>query len=167
MKKFTAAAVILFCLPFSAAAFEASEHLNMSVCEVPQGIGISACVSKQIHGCMNAAEGEGESSYVYQKSCGPAAFDQADRLLNSFYQAAIQSAKRVELGFKGSAYSGQEELLRESQRAWLGVRDMTCELAVSFGATMSGSDAYISGCQARLTMQRIEDLKYEIGGYVE
>ncbi|WP_376877528.1 lysozyme inhibitor LprI family protein [Albirhodobacter sp. R86504] len=77
-----------------------------------------------------------------KKSCGPAAFDKADRLLNSFYQAAIQSA-------------------------WLAARDTTCELAVSFGALMNGSDACISECHARLTMQRIEDLKNEIGGYVE
>ncbi|WP_157971127.1 lysozyme inhibitor LprI family protein [Pseudogemmobacter bohemicus] len=160
-------------IPASAARSEISEAwyrevIRASGCETGAAEAAGACIVSQINACRETLmQTEPEAGYFLSHGCAHEAFTQADRLLNQFYKTVLVRTKQIEAEFAGSAYQGQEALLRKSQRAWLEVRDSTCELNVSYGALMSGSSATISECKARLTMQRIGDLRTEIGHYLQ
>ena len=166
MRYHVAAIVLYWSLPSTALAFEAKDFIDMGVCEDASSIGPAECVDQQVRLCMDAADAL-EDTYVTSRFCPNEASNQADLLLNKFYQSAMAKTKAHELSMAESAYTGQEALLRQSQRAWLDVRDTTCELMVTYGAIMSGAGALSSWCQARLTMQRIADLRTEIGTYLD
>ena len=171
-------AILTFVItPFYANAFEAENHIDLFQCErdlhnspwlTPSWL--SQCLEENIDVCRNAAveaEARGEA-YAYHEArlCDHVAFEQADRILNAFYRRVISEAQRIER-YEANAYNtGLEELVRESQRAWLAVRDSTCELDVTFGAIGAGLESVIAGCKARMTMQRVGDFYYEVGDYL-
>ena len=95
------------------------------------------------------------------------AFRQSDALLNSYYQRLVPAVRQAADQLVGSAYELNGNPLRESQRAWLAVRDTTCNLNVLYAATGSGRDSHIAGCKARLTMQRIGNLDSELDHFLE
>jgi len=150
---------ILFALgiPSIAPAFEASNFIDMESCSSTQ------CVEDQILACANV--GDAGDGYRSWRVCSMVAFEQSDLLLNEDYKQILEVTKDVEQSLSGTAYTGQEVLLRKSQRAWLEVRDATCELDVLYGAIHSGYDSVVDKCKARLAMQRIGDLQNEIGHY--
>lgn len=161
-----AAAAILSFFARNASAFEAEQYIDLTACQADDASSLAMCMSKQIVACTVAAQKVEDYPWP-ERACDDLAFDQADQMLNDFYQLALQKTKVIEEGMSGSPYTGQEALLRKSQRAWLDVRDTTCELNVTYGAIGSGSDTAIAACNARLTMQRIDDLQAEIGRYLE
>ncbi|WP_281995666.1 lysozyme inhibitor LprI family protein [Ruegeria faecimaris] len=162
VKSYFLAAAFLWIAPGAVVAFEAGDYIDLGSCS-PSSQSFAQCAKDVRASCVDVAADNAQ----YYRSCEHEFFRQADQLLNDYYKIAVIKAKAVERGFDGTAYSGQEELLRQSQRAWLPVRDTTCDLAVSFGALMSGAAAKVSHCKARLTLQRIADLEKEIGFYLK
>jgi uncharacterized protein YecT (DUF1311 family) len=157
MNRYIAPVVLALAFPGLALAFEANDQIDMAACNSAQ------CVEDQILAC--AEVGDAGDGYRSWRICAMVAFEQSDLLLNEFYEHILEVTKDVEQSLSESAYTGQEVLLRRSQRAWLEVRDSTCELNVLYGAIMSGYDSVVDQCKARLTMQRIGDLQNEIGHY--
>ena len=167
MKAMIAAVLLLVPAPGMARAemTEAfyQQAINAAACSRSAPDRVGACISDQIAACRDQLMIEqGDAGYMLSHGCAHEAFAQADRLLNSFWKTAIAGTKRVEAGFAGTSYQGQEALLRK-----LELRDTTCELNVAYGALMSGSSAVTAECQARLTLQRINDLEIEIGHYLD
>lgn len=125
------------------------------------------CAAIQFDECMYAAENHDLHYEAHRASCDFAFSEQADIVLNDFYQLALLKTKIIEREYAGTVYTGQEDLLRKSQRAWLEVRDSTCELGVLYGAVYRGYDAAVKRCLGRLTIRRIGDLQNEIGAYLD
>ncbi len=88
--------------------------------------------------------------------CALQEFEAADAELNTHYQAAIALTKGYD---QDTEVSGNEEALRESQRAWVEYRDTACrsETLLSEGGTIQ--PLLISSCMTRLTLRRSEDLE--------
>lgn len=165
MKNVLSALAIVVTSTGASLAFETSDYLSVRSCNPFSG-SFEQCAFDQMADCKHASETKGDG-YHDTRLCSNEYFDQADDALNEFYQEALIKTKAVEYSLAGSAYQGQEELLRQGQRAWLQMRDATCGLSVLYGAVMSGFDSTIAGCKARLTVRRIGDLQEEIGDYLK
>lgn len=165
MRYCLAVVVLFFIVPISALAFEPKEHIYLASCDGAGPDFLVECAGRQLDACVIAADAT-DNGYMWSRTCDNEAFEQADQMLNDFYQFAILKTKALERMMAGSVYTGQEALLRKSQRAWLDVRDATCELNVLYGAVHSGYEAVIAGCEAKMTIQRIADLQREIGYYL-
>ncbi|NOR62084.1 MAG: DUF1311 domain-containing protein [Rhodobacteraceae bacterium] len=124
---------------------------------------LGTCVEIEIDRCWYATGRANISS----GQCMSEAFRQADSLLNSYYQRLVPAVRLAAGQLVGSAYELTGNPLRESQRAWLAVRDTTCNLSVVYAATGPGRESHIEGCKARLTMQRIGDLDTELGRFLD
>jgi len=159
IKKIIVFAMVALNIPVNASAFETSKHIQMDGCTS------AACVDERVKSCVAAAEAEGDA-YLSSRWCSNVAFEQADELLNAFYQDAMKKTISIALEMSVTPMNGHEDLLRQSQRAWLEVRDTTCELNVLYGFIGSGADTVIAQFKARMTMQRIGDLNTEIGRYL-
>ncbi|GLS87231.1 hypothetical protein GCM10010873_22050 [Cypionkella aquatica] len=82
----------------------------------------------------------------------------ADAELNTAYAAARKQMQGIDDDLEASQ-RGAAEYLRDGQRAWVTFRDATC---AAEGYAMHGGSAepmVIYGCRARLTEQRVADLK--------
>jgi uncharacterized protein YecT (DUF1311 family) len=169
MRYFFIASWFILAGPTAALAFDANRHIQMTACQPSGAGGVGECIKEQVDECLDAAKVLGEAAAV-SRSCGHIAYEQADQMLNNFYQNVLFSTKAIELeklNNQGIDHAGQETLLRQSQRDWVKVRDSTCELGVSYGSVGSGRDFLVSLCRARLSLQRIDDLQWEIGGFLQ
>ena len=166
-KTLIAATAMLSLFASNASAFDAGQYIKLTACHAEGTSSLAMCMTEQIGACSVAAQEVGvEDSPWPERACENLAFDQADEMLNEFYQLALQKTKILEEGMTGSPYTGQEALLRESQRAWLEVRDTTCELSVTYGAIDSGRDTAIAGCKARLTIQSEDNIQTKIDTFL-
>ena len=89
--------------------------------------------------------------------CASLDWEEADDALNEAYRAAIRVMKQIDSTLP-AAERGAEDVLRRAQRAWVPVRDATCE---ANGFAMKGGSAQplvIYGCMAQLTRERTEIL---------
>ncbi len=92
-------------------------------------------------------------------TCAALDYEAADAELNAAYAAAMEVAR---------SYDGQQEaLLRDAQRAWIAFRDAACSAEASLVEGGSMQPMVGSGCLARVTRERTEDLRSyaEVGGY--
>lgn len=148
----------------AAQAFEAEDYIHLGSCSYEE---LEQCAEAQFDECMYAAEGYDLHFQAHRASCARALSEQADLVLNEFYQLVLLKTKIIERELDDTAYTGQEELLRNSQRAWLEVRDTTCELNVLYGAIYRGYDTAVVNCLGRMTVRRVADLQNEIGSYLD
>jgi uncharacterized protein YecT (DUF1311 family) len=86
--------------------------------------------------------------------CAALDWEIADEALNVAYADAIAAAREM------TAYSETdvEEALRDAQRAWVAFRDLACEVESLAAEGGSMQPMLYSGCMARLTEARTEDL---------
>jgi len=161
---FTALAFTFSTALLAQQVLNAKEFIHLEECFDTTGSSeLGACVDRQVELCWYATGGINVTS----GQCKSEAYRQADNLLNQYYQQLVPAMRSAANQWVGSGYEIEGNPLRESQRAWLTVRDTTCNLAVLYGAVMSGRDSTIDGCKARLTMQRIGDLSVELGFYLD
>ncbi|WP_170426373.1 lysozyme inhibitor LprI family protein [Ruegeria arenilitoris] len=164
MKKLVLSAILSLSSFGVAQAFEAEDYLHLHSCSYED---LEQCAEAQLNECMYAAEGYDLHFQAHRASCAHAFSEQADVVLNDFYQLVLLKTKIIERELGDTAYIGQEKLLRNSQRAWLEVRDTTCELNVLYGAIYRGYDTAVVGCLGRMTVRRVADLQNEIGSYLD
>lgn len=90
--------------------------------------------------------------------CSQRDFETVDATLNAEYAKARQYMKSIDGDLPAQSQSAAKALL-DAQRAWITYRDLACaaEGFVVKGGTME--PMIISTCKARLTQQRINDLK--------
>lgn len=91
--------------------------------------------------------------------CSEYSKKKADSQLNSSYQEALS---RIKVQYRNSEDLGKEylSLLKESQRAWIKLRDKNCELEAF--EIEKGVEAYvvtINNCVARMSASRANYLK--------
>ena len=163
MKNFLSLAIVTFIFSTGLQAQQApnaKEYIHLEACfATTENLALDVCAERQIDTCWNATGAASVSS----SQCMYEAFRQADDLLNAYYQRLMPAARRAANQLEGSAYALDGNPLLESQRAWLPVRDTTCNLRVLYAATGPGRGGVVDGCKARLTMQRIGDLNNELG----
>jgi uncharacterized protein YecT (DUF1311 family) len=96
--------------------------------------------------------------------CAERDFLVADADLNLAYKQARAVMRHIDADLPATE-RGAEVALREAQRAWITFRDQAC-LAEAYGwHGGSGQPMAYSGCRARLTLQRAEDLWTLTEGY--
>ncbi|MBT0957470.1 DUF1311 domain-containing protein [Alphaproteobacteria bacterium KMM 3653] len=156
----------LFSFPASAQDFQAADHIDIKTCSIGGGSSVASCVEEQVSSCRVQANQRADG-YFAERACSDVAFEQADGLLNAFYGRAMQTAEEYERGQGLALGTMHSKYLRDSQRAWIDVRDATCELHVTFPDYNSGRDSVVAECKARVTMRRIEELQFEIGEYLD
>jgi uncharacterized protein YecT (DUF1311 family) len=88
--------------------------------------------------------------------CAARDYQAADERLNDIYDLAVEVAR----GMDEHSEAGVEETLRAAQRAWIGFRDLACELEGLQAEGGSMQPMLISSCLARLTWVRAGDLEY-------
>ncbi len=90
--------------------------------------------------------------------CAYQGWQAADGDLNATYQLAVSWAKETDAN-QPDDLKGAETALREGQRAWITVRDKTCELAgfAARGGTLEPTLVY--ACMEDLTRARSEELR--------
>lgn len=123
------------------------------------------CLRQRIRACEDGLAAAGHAAAVY-RGCAYFAFELVDRRLNEDYAQAVAKLRKLDQtrALEGPAGTdGLEALLRGSQRAWLTVRDETCELGVRYDMISAGYDAAITACQAEMTARRIHELHDQIG----
>ena len=98
---------------------------------------------------------EGAVTQLDLNLCTDAAFRAADEALNRAYGDAIEAARRYDASPEGQA----EATLRAAQRAWIAYRDAACAAEAALWEGGSAQPMIRSGCLARLTDQRTDDLK--------
>ncbi|QPZ90022.1 lysozyme inhibitor LprI family protein [Thioclava electrotropha] len=164
MKPFAATVLVVCCVPALSWASQSVDHIHIRKCVSQAEDQVEVCARKQVLGCMDTLENEGKAAVEY-RSCSRAAFNQADSMLNEVYAVGISNVKAADMQREATNanYSGLEALLRKSQRAWIEVRDNTCELGVRYDATGSGAEMQMLLCQTELTMRRIVALEQQIG----
>jgi uncharacterized protein YecT (DUF1311 family) len=94
--------------------------------------------------------------------CADIDFQRADAELNAAWREAIASARSSdrEIDRRSDQRPPQEAKLREAQRAWLIFRDAQCTVE-GYEEARGGSmePMVFSGCRARLTRERIAQLR--------
>ncbi|MDA5555645.1 lysozyme inhibitor LprI family protein [Shimia sp. MMG029] len=161
MKMQLTIAALLLASATTSNALEAYELLDLTHCS-PFTQEFEACTELELEACMSV------SNYgLEQRGCQNQFYQEADDKLNDYYQSAIQAARNAKYELRNTAWQDQEQLLRASQRAWIEMRDATCQLSGEFGAVNSGADADIAECEGRLSIRRIRDLQTEIGGFLD
>jgi uncharacterized protein YecT (DUF1311 family) len=92
-------------------------------------------------------------------ACAHQEFAAADAALNAQWKKTAAVMKtRDEQDYDDGRPSFSAALL-ESQRAWLKYRDAQCQISAYEMRGGSAESMLISGCQARLTRERTEELK--------
>ncbi len=101
--------------------------------------------------CANA------QSQQDMNQCAQADWEAADEELNGAYAQAITALKALDAEL-AKADRGAEDALRAAQRWWIDFRDNAClaESYAMFGG--SAQPLLYSGCMARLTRARADDL---------
>ncbi len=95
--------------------------------------------------------------------CAQQDWDKADAQLNQVYKLAVASMQELDSYQEQEAGRIGESSLREAQRAWVDFRDKAC-LAEAFTFHGGSAQPMVYGsCMARLTISRVEDLKYIAG----
>ena len=93
--------------------------------------------------------------------CARIDFEHEDAELNRAYREAIAAARQSdrELDRSDDQRPGYEAALREAQRAWVAFRDAHCRYEGYEEARGGSMEPMVySGCQARLTRERITQL---------
>lgn len=96
--------------------------------------------------------------------CAAMDYAEADAELNAVWKEAIGTMKEID-SYLEAEEKGAEDALRQSQRAWITYRDMTC---MADGYRFHGGSAepmVVSGCLATVTRNRTEELQGMIEGY--
>ena len=99
---------------------------------------------------------------VEMNLCAEVDFERADAELNRVYREAIAAARQAdrEIDRASDQRPTSEAVLREAQRAWVTFRDAQCTYE-GYGEARGGSmePMVASGCSARLTRERIAQLR--------
>ncbi len=163
MHYITLSTIILFAFSGASLAQDPFESMSIDHCDTLSG-NFHFCANQELSACLSGAETEGVQM---EWGCQNAYNSLTDNSLNSFFLTAIENTRALEASMSESAYGdGLEDLLRSSQRAWIDVRDTTCDLLVEYGAVMSGRDSYVSECRGHMTAKRIDSLVAEIGQFL-
>ena len=90
--------------------------------------------------------------------CAGLDYDEADKELNKLWPSIKSAAEESDKGASAED-GGYLKALMASQKAWIAFRDAECtwEGFVSHGGTME--PMLVNGCLARLTQERIKQLK--------
>jgi uncharacterized protein YecT (DUF1311 family) len=112
---------------------------------------------------MTEAECENAMSQMEMNACATQRFERADAELNQLYRQQIAAARASDRSpdsgrSEGDDRPGDEETLREAQRAWVAFRDAHCrgEGYAERGGSME--PMVYEDCRARLTRERIAQL---------
>jgi uncharacterized protein YecT (DUF1311 family) len=101
-------------------------------------------------------------SQLAMNVCAGIDFEHADADLNRVYREEIGAARLAdrEIDRTSDQRPTSEVVLREAQRAWLTFRDAHCRYE-AYGEARGGSmePMVYSGCRARLTRERIAQLR--------
>ena len=112
---------------------------------------------------MTETECENAMSQMEMTACATQRFERADAELNRLYReqivAARESDRSPENGrSEGDDRPGEEETLREAQRAWVAFRDAHCR-GEGYAARGGSMEPMVyEDCRARLTRERIAQL---------
>lgn len=115
--------------------------------------------------CYTDCEKETHSNPEY-KACLARAADTADGLLNQEFKT-LQESVRAAAKDMDAKPDIQLDMLKDTQRKWIGFRDASCgfEDSLAFGGTATGG--YSSSCICALSYERINDfdrIKHSILG---
>ena len=93
--------------------------------------------------------------------CASTEFERADDELNALWPRVIDEVRRadIELGPVGDGRVSGETKLREAQRAWITFRDAHCTMVGYEARGGSLEPMLYNGCRARVTRERIEQLR--------
>lgn len=112
---------------------------------------------------MTEAECANAMSQMEMNACARQAFERADAELNRLYREQIVAARASDRSpdngrIEGDDRPGEEETLREAQRAWVAFRDAHCrgEGYAERGGSME--PMIFHQCSERLTRERIAQL---------
>ena len=96
-------------------------------------------------------------------ACAAIDFERADAELNAEYRRAIAWARDAdrEARAPGDDRPGDQATLREAQRAWVAFRDAQCRLEGYEARGGSMEPMLYEGCRARLTRERVRQLRPE------
>lgn len=157
MKAVIATFVLLLSVPINVEASEPTDVVNPGICLNAKS-GIGSCLAAQIQDCQASVN----DSNGYYGECELDAIGKANKFLNEMYSIAINRARQADLGNRGSPYTGNEELLRSAQRAWIRVRDDTCGTKYTMQGTDTDHDQSTTLCGASLSIHRAAVLQEEI-----
>ena len=111
----------------------------------------------------NARNCDDPQSQSEMNLCASSDFERADDELNALWPQVMEAVRRMDLqsGLDDGRPSGQGRLLA-AQRAWISFRDAWC-LVVGYQSRGGSMEPMLyNGCRARLTRERIEQLRNDI-----
>ena len=96
--------------------------------------------------------------------CASIAFERADAELNAEYCRAVVRARAADRAIAGQLPArdqrpGEEDTLREAQRAWVAFRDAHCRLQGYQSRGGSMEQLFYDGCRAAVTRERTAQLR--------
>jgi uncharacterized protein YecT (DUF1311 family) len=96
--------------------------------------------------------------------CASSDFERADDELIAFWPRIVETVRRMDLqtGPAGDGRQTGETRLHEAQRAWVGFRDAYCAVVGYQARGGSMEPMLYNGCRARLTRERIEQLRSDL-----
>jgi uncharacterized protein YecT (DUF1311 family) len=119
------------------------------------GLAVMPALAEEEIDCDNA------TTQADMNMCAGMAYEKADGELNSVY-ADVRSKMREwdkELTGLSPEMAGAEKALTAAQRGWIAYRDGACELAGFEARGGSMEPMVVSGCLARMTAKRTEELR--------
>ena len=110
---------------------------------------------------------DNQQTQIEMNACAAIDFDRADTELNAEYRRTIAWARDADREERaaGDDRPGDEATLREAQRAWIAFRDAQCRLEGYEARGGSMEPMLYEGCRARLTRERILQLRPEPLGH--
>lgn len=97
--------------------------------------------------------------------CAYQDYQKADKELNDVYAKLMKSTKE---SFTPdiTAGSGQDPAadLKDAQKKWIAFRDANCRFAGTEMLGGTGQPLIVNGCLARMTKERVKELKEALGG---
>ncbi|MEO7177729.1 MAG: lysozyme inhibitor LprI family protein [Allosphingosinicella sp.] len=106
---------------------------------------------------------DNQQNQFEMNACAGIDFARADVELNAVWRMAVASAREVDREFKAfpghDDRAGSESVLRNAQRAWLTFRDAHCTFEGYEARGGSMEPMLYNGCRARITRERIAQLR--------
>lgn len=117
----------------------------------PDSVAQEACIGRSADACMGANDVGGTT--VGMGGCLDRELQFWDGLLNTYYQTAIERAKRMDAETRqyNAAAAAVEDTLRRMQRAWIPFRDASCDFERAQWGGGSGGGPATLGCLMEMT----------------
>jgi uncharacterized protein YecT (DUF1311 family) len=109
---------------------------------------------------------DNQMAQVQMNACAAIEFERADAELNRIWPQIVASYRAAdrEISRETDDRPTGEAVLRQSQRAWIALRDAHCTLEGYGERGGSMEPMVVALCRARLTRERISELNGEGGG---